>query len=201
MSGFDERWPVAVSLGRDNNMAKARNLFKPTVLGGFVQRGRRARRKRPKRFKPVLTIAQVLAWADAHHERTGKWPHAMSGPVHEQPRETWRGIQASLMAGYRGFRGGTTLAQVLMKHRGVRNRGDLPTLSVRKILAWADAHHKRTGRWPNLRSGPVEGSGGESWQSISVALRLGLRGLPGGWTLGRFLQHHRARETGSTVPR
>lgn len=50
-------------------MATTSTVFKPTVIGGFVQRGRRARRKRPRRFKPELTIAQILAWADSHHER------------------------------------------------------------------------------------------------------------------------------------
>ena len=172
-------------------MATKATLFKPTVIGGFVQRGHRARNKRPRRLKPELTIAQVLAWADAYHERTGRWPHALVGPVHEQPSETWNGIQSALIGGFRGFRGGTTLAQVLLKHRGARNPSDLPRLTIGKVLAWADAHHKRTGRWPNLRSGPVEGSGGESWQRIGVALRHGLRGLPGGWTLGRLLQRHR----------
>ncbi len=172
-------------------MATKSTVFKPTVLAGFVQRGHRARNKRPRRQKAPLTIAQILAWADAHHERTGRWPNAQVGPVHEQPSETWSGIQASLIAGYRGFPGGTTLAQVLMKHRGVRNRSNLPRLTIRKILAWADAYHERTGRWPTLRTGAVEGSGGETWFRIGVALRHGLRGLPGGWTLGRFLQHHR----------
>ena len=39
------------------------------------------------RFRPVrprLTIAQVLAWADAHYARTGKWPTIKSGAVAEE---------------------------------------------------------------------------------------------------------------------
>jgi hypothetical protein len=140
---------------------------------------------------PKLTVEQVLAWADAHHRQTGKWPHLESGKVYEQPSETWNAINCALYAGYRGFRGGVTLAQLLIKHRGIRSHRALPKLTIRRILAWADAYHEQTGQWPNFRSGPVEGSGGESWLTIERALQHGSRGLPGGWSLARFLNHHR----------
>jgi hypothetical protein len=29
--------------------------------------------------KPPLTVDQILAWAKAHHKRTGRWPHAKAG--------------------------------------------------------------------------------------------------------------------------
>ena len=80
-------------------MATKSTLFKPTVIGGLVQRGHRARRKRRGRQKPELTIARILAWADAHHERTGKWPNAQARQVYEEPSETWSGIQSALIGG------------------------------------------------------------------------------------------------------
>jgi hypothetical protein len=37
-----------------------------------------------------------------------------------------------------------------------------PLLPVEQILAWADAHHRCSGRWPNLNSGPVLGATDET---------------------------------------
>jgi hypothetical protein len=51
------------------------------------------------RKRPPLTVKQILAWADAHHGRTGKWPSADAGPIPEAPGETWRGVHAALSAG------------------------------------------------------------------------------------------------------
>jgi hypothetical protein len=62
-----------------------------------------------------------------------------------------------------------------------------PTLTVEQVLAWADAHHARTGRRPAVRSGPVPEAPGETWVGIDLALRRGARGLPGGYSLARLL--------------
>jgi hypothetical protein len=58
-------------------------------------------------------------------------------------------------------------------------------------LAWADAHHARTGRWPHRYSGLVLEAPGESWDRINGALREGHRGLPGGDSLAKLLDRHR----------
>ena len=52
---------------------------------------------------------------------------------------------------------------MLGEHRGVRNLGALPRLTEEQILAWADLHHQRTGKWPTENSGPIPDSGGETW--------------------------------------
>ena len=57
-------------------------LFKPKVLGGFAQRGRPGRKRGRGRLKPPLTIKQILAWVDAHYAKTGKWPQANLGRIH-----------------------------------------------------------------------------------------------------------------------
>ena len=45
---------------------------------------------------PPLTIQQVLAWADAHRETTGRWPSSLSGPVAEGSSETWVVVDKAL---------------------------------------------------------------------------------------------------------
>jgi hypothetical protein len=69
------------------------------------------------RRRPPLTVGQTLAWADAHHARTGRWPSANAGPVAEAPGERWRNIEAALYDGGRGLPGGDTLARLLDRSR------------------------------------------------------------------------------------
>jgi hypothetical protein len=85
--------------------------------------------------------------------------------------------------GNRGLPGGSSLARLVAEKRQVPNRRLLPRLTEVCILAWADAHRRRTGEWPTARSGPVAGEPGEKWYKLDLALCLGLRELPGGDTL------------------
>jgi hypothetical protein len=105
--------------------------------------------------------------------------------------ETWRGINLALGRGHRGMPGGSSLAQLLAAERGKRNKSWLPLLTVEQILAWADKHRERTGRWPNRSSGPVADVPGGTWKDINGCLQRGFRGLPGGDTLARLLEEHR----------
>jgi hypothetical protein len=73
-------------------------------------------------------------------------------------------------------------------------------LTVQQILAWADAHWRRTGSWPKSRSGPVKGAPGETWWGIDMALIEGRRGLPGGDTLPRLLARERGRNPRGQPP-
>jgi hypothetical protein len=66
------------------------------------------------------------------------------------------------------------------------------TLSISKILDWADAYRRRTGRWPTIEAGPIPATDGEKWRKVDNALRLGLRGLPGGSSLARLLTAKRS---------
>ncbi len=151
--------------------------------------GHRGRRNPAAR--PRLTAEAILAWADAHHRRTGDWPNAKSGPITSTPDETWCAIQVALQVGLRGLKGGSSLAQLLARERGIRNRKALPPLLPKQILKWADAHKRRTGRWPVLKGGAIAGAPGETWQAVQAALSSGRRGLPGGSSLARFLADHR----------
>jgi hypothetical protein len=62
-----------------------------------------------------------------------------------------------------------------------------PPLTVAQILAWADAHHARTGRWPSCTEGHIRGAPSETWVNVNQALSVDSRGLPGGDTLPRLL--------------
>jgi hypothetical protein len=113
--------------------------------------------------------------------------------VKEHPTTTWRAISRNLREGRRRLPGGSSLAQLLYQHRGVRHRFRLPKLTLRQILKWADAHRRRTGRWPSTQSGHVADAPGETWHSIQHALIVGRRGLPGGLTLAKTLARYRGK--------
>ena len=97
-----------------------------------------------------LSTREILAWASAHREITGKWPTKSSGGIIGARFETWHGVDNALRLGLRGLPGGSSLAQLLAEHEGVRNIHDLPPLSEQQILQWADEHHQRTGSWPTI---------------------------------------------------
>jgi hypothetical protein len=75
-----------------------------------------------------------------------------------------------------------------------------PPLSPEQILAWADTYHARTGRWPHSGSGPVDGTDGQTWSAVNVALIQGSRGLPGGSSLARFLEAYRGKQRKPSPP-
>jgi hypothetical protein len=66
-----------------------------------------------KANRPPLTEEQILLWADAYYQRTGRRPRTNSGPIQESPEETWLGVDTALRAGLRGLAGGSSLAQLL----------------------------------------------------------------------------------------
>lgn len=150
---------------------------------------------------PQLSKEQILAWADAHNQRTGKWPHQNSGPIHGTSGETWKGVEMALRKGLRGLEGNSTLAQLLAEGLGLRNRKRLPKLAVEQILAWADAYHKRTGEWPTTASGKVGETPGETWAAINSALCAGIRGLPGGSSLPQLLNDKRGVPNRLSLPK
>ena len=149
----------------------------------------------PPTNRQPLTVEQILRWADAHRERTGNWPTEDSGPVAEAPQENWRKLNAALRLGARSLPAGRSLGRLLAEERGARNRTNLPPLTVEQILAWADAYHRRTGRWPGRSSGPVSEAPAENWAALTLALRNGYRGLPRGTRLHTLLGNRPALST------
>ncbi len=151
--------------------------------------------------RPNLSHEHILAWVDAHQQRTGQWPHLNSGPISEAPGETWQSVNHALKRGSRGLPGGYSLAELLAVERGVRNYASRPPLSRKTILQWAVAFQRRMGRWPTASSGPVPEAPGESWHTLDEALRRGWRGLRGGSSLARLLDSYGKRRNRAALPR
>ncbi len=130
---------------------------------------------RNKKDLPHLTKSEILAWSDTHFARFGEWPGQDSGRVCGATDITWKAVHVALCKGIRGLPGGSSLAKLLAEYRSVRNRMNLPFLTVAQVLTWADKHYQRTGEWPKVKSGPVAGRPGETWNGIEQALRDGRR--------------------------
>ncbi len=148
-----------------------------------------------------LTVARILDWADQHRALTGNWPAQKDGPVSGVPGESWINIDDALRVGRGGLPGGSSLPTVLAEHRGRRHMGRLPRLTIAMILAWADDHHRRTGKWPHSDSGPVEGVALESWRNIDTTLKFGRRGHPAGGSLAAFLAERRGKTPRNKMPK
>jgi hypothetical protein len=136
---------------------------------------------------PGYRPGQILDWVRAHHRRTGKWPNRSLGPIADAPGETWHAVDSALRNGGRRLPGGSSLALFLAARCSVRHLGRLPDYRPGRIVVWARAHRRRTGKWPNRKSGPVIDAPGETWSAVETALRNGRRGLPGGSSLPQLL--------------
>lgn len=182
VAGTDESWAgINSSLNRGQRGLTA-GLSLANLLAKY--------RGRPNHYDlPLLTIAQIVTWADLHKKMHGVWPNQKSGGIIGTD-ESWGAINAALDKGLRGLAGGSTLADVLAEHRGVRNIRRLSPLTQEQILLWADTHNSRTGKWPNKESGSIPGTR-ETWASVNAALHRGGRGLKGGSTLAQFLTQQR----------
>ena len=163
-------------------LAEERNVFHPAQRARFSAR-------------------QILAWADAYHQRTGMWPTANHEEAGPGIGVTWLTVDKSLKEGLRGLRGGESLAGLLAQRWGVKRHYRKPPLSLDQILLWADAHKARTGQWPDVRSGRIPEAAGESRRRINVALCEGKRGLPKGKPLTQVLAQHRGRRSKAGLPK
>jgi hypothetical protein len=160
-------------------------LPRGSSLAQLLAEHRRGARNRNR--VPRLKLGQVLAWADAHRTRTGVWPNRASGAIPEAFGETWAAVDAAFHADRRGLVGHGSLAQFLNRGRRRKKRQMKPELSIEKLGAWAQAHRRRTGRWPHLKSGPIPEARGLTWGAVHQALLFGYRGFPGGSSLSRAL--------------
>jgi len=151
-----------------------------------------------------LTVSRILKWADAYHKRHGRWPTQRSGKLDNDnggdANLTWGAVDQALIKGLRGLPGGSSLAQLLVVERGARKSRRRHRLTAPRILAWADAYHKRLGRWPTRRSGRVENQPDLNWELVHLALRFGRHGLPGGSSLAQFLASERGVRRRKTPP-
>jgi hypothetical protein len=73
--------------------------------------------KQTRRPTSKLTVEQILAWVDAHHDVTGDWPGEYSGPIPGAPGERWAEISRALRDGGRGLPAGLALKAFIAQHR------------------------------------------------------------------------------------
>jgi hypothetical protein len=125
-----------------------------------------------------LTVAQILAWAEAHRVRAGAWPRVATGPVPESPGDTWRRIDSALRYGLRGLARGSSLARMLEKERGVPARRG----RQRSARAWHALQLRRQGH----SLAEIGRQLGVSWQSVWQMLhRIARDGAGDGGDKGR----------------
>src|SRR5579859_1662496 len=80
----------------------------------------------------------IVQWAQAHFQRTGRWPTCDGGTIPEAPDEKWSAVNEALAEGRRGLPGGSSLSKLLADH-GAR-RTCRTQLDPQSILAWADSY-------------------------------------------------------------
>ena len=68
--------------------------------------------------EPTLTLEQILAWADAWHERVGDWPSNRSDRVPGPSGIRWSYVDDALRTGRCDLPGGSSLARLLAAERG-----------------------------------------------------------------------------------
>lgn len=73
-----------------------------------------------------------------------------------------------------------------------------PPLTELDVLLWADAFRAAHGRYPREADGPVADT---TWVALSLALKRGNRGLPGGTTLAGLLRDRRGVRNSKALPR
>ena len=118
-----------------------------------------------------LTAEQILAWADAHFGRTGRWPSANAGPVAGAPGETWGKIHTALYDGYRGLPGVDSLAKLLRRHQ----RGKRKAVLGRRSPSWLPEEDELLQTLP-----PAEVARRTGRTLLAVYVRCHELGLPDG---------------------
>lgn len=73
---------------------------------------------------PLLTEQQILAWADAYYIAHGAWPtcRCQHQVIPDTGGERWFNVDQALRKGLRGLSGGSSVPQLLSRHRGLPNR-------------------------------------------------------------------------------
>ena len=136
--------------------------------GGSIPRFLDEHRGRYNPKDQKFTVNQVLAWADAWYARTGDWPYGLSGDIPGSGGINWNMVDTAFRFGRGMLPSGTSLGRFLADRRGVVR---FPPFTEEQILAWADAHHRQTGKWPIPESGPISDAPEETWYAVNSALK------------------------------
>ncbi len=152
--------------------------------------------------KAPLSKEDLTSWIQKYIEKYEKKPSRTSGVVEftigNLQGITWRNIDVALMEGLRGLPCNSSLAAFIKENFGIAQRKANPTLlSEDLIFSWITQFMTKHGRKPSPKKDGViefatEAYQGETWVSISAALRNGGRGLSGGTSLSSFIENRLA---------
>ena len=145
-----------------------------------------------------LSEDQILGWADAWQPRgAGQTAIRASSPAAGGITwAPWRDVTRGNLWSPRRLAARATV----VGPRSVRRTPRVPHLTVEQILAWADEHYRWTRTWPKVLSGSIFGAAHESWSKVDQALRVGVRGLPGGSSLAGLLAERRGIRNPKAAP-
>jgi hypothetical protein len=109
--------------------------------------------------------------------------------LQELQNENWNSINTALSHGLRGLSGGDSIANLLERNGRKINRINRPKLTDKIILKACDKYYKLNGKWPKGKdkTHSVPELPDETFRLFDIALNNGMRGLPGGDSLFRFL--------------
>lgn len=143
-----------------------------------------------RRKSDSLSEDRILVLAEVFFRMHGIWPTSTeSRPVPDKPKDSWSNYDRYLYYGNRGLPGGSSLAKLLQKERGVTNPKGKPLLTEDGIKSDLGAFFAIHGRYPTKRSTQsVPNKPYETWGGYQAALYNGGRGLPGGLSLATLVE-------------
>jgi hypothetical protein len=144
----------------------------------------------------VLSTPMIIDWIRQYLACHGKKPKQTSGVIEfagsEYKNITWSAINAVLWKGGRGLPGGSSLAQLVEKEFGIKNRANIPLLTENKICEWIQQFIDKYKRKPIIADGVIEFAldeyAGETWGKINDSLMNGMRGMPKGSSLTKIIE-------------
>ena len=156
--------------------------------------------KKNKQNQECLTEEQIILWAKEYYKVHNHWPKSDDNHIiNGSNDETWTGINSALNVAGRGLPRKISLAS-LLQEAGLKRNFKKSPITLDKILEWADAHKKATGKWPNQTSGNIIGVLDENWANVEQALQSGLRGLDKS-SLAKLLEKHRGKRNIAAIGR
>ena len=185
-----------------------KDIISRDLFGDWYPRQAMARKKlleaeslEDNRFSDKITEETILEDADRFFQQHGFWPKTNSSfGVPDKSYESWTHYDIYLSRGQRGLPGGSTLAKLLQKERGVQNPKGKPRLTEDIILYDIQSFYNLHGRLPNKRETlPVPGKPLETWSGYNSALYGKTRGISERSSLCKLIEKRMLCHTDSST--
>lgn len=192
------RWPSGKSMYRTTNGSSWSSINAALRKGDLglpgessLYRLRHSRIGDPEKF--ILAEDQIWCWMSEWHNKNGEYPTARSQSRTLSAGISWRVISTALREGYHGLPGGSSLAKLRRRKRGL---SPIKLLTEDLILKWMREWRKDRGDYPNSATNGFAPNG-DKWHSIGASLRVGRHGLPGGSSLLKLRRQRLANRSTS----